>query len=43
MKRIIVIESENEELVNMFADKCDIVVDVLPYKDEITLTHFNED
>lgn len=42
-KRIIVIESESEELINRFADKCDIVVNVQPYKDEVDLTHFKED
>jgi hypothetical protein len=43
MKRIIIIESNEEEYVNRFVDDFVLFLDTLNYKDEIELTHFKED
>ncbi len=42
-KRIIVIESEEEEYVNRFADVIDKTLEKMDYGNEIQLTHFKED
>jgi len=41
-KRIVVIESEREELVNRFADVIDRALKTMTYTNEIQLTHFKE-
>ena len=43
MKRIVVIESEEEEYVNRFADAIDKELETMPFEMEVELTHFKED
>ncbi len=43
MKRIVVIESEEEEYINRFADAIDKTLETMSYGNEIVLTHYKED
>jgi len=43
MKRIVIIESEEEEYVNRFADVIDKALETMSYGNDVVLTHFKED
>jgi len=43
MKRIVIIETDNEELLNRFANRIDKLLEEQVYDNEIQLSHFKED